>query len=33
MEVMTIAAIPMLVYCWTMWMRKKSINLINKIGK
>lgn len=31
MEVMTIAAIPMLVYCWTMWMRKESIMLINKI--
>lgn len=31
MEVMTIAAIPMLAYCWTMWVRRESINLINKI--
>lgn len=31
MEAMAIAAIPMLVYCWTMWVRKESINLINKI--
>ena len=31
MEIMAIAAIPMLVYCWIMWVRRESINLINKI--
>ena len=33
MTTLTIAALPMVIYCWTMWLSKESIDKINSITK